>query len=432
MKQGARSVAARVIQDVANGRALDSALDDRSSDVSDNERALVAEMAYGVCRWNLQLDAMLDQLLDKRLKSSKQLVEQLLKVGLYQLFHMRIPAHAAVDETVKASVQLKQKWATRLVNAILRRAQREQQELLQKLEADSVIASGLPEWLYGSLSEQYPEQVQEIGTALLQRPPMTLRINSRLTTVTDYAESLVRAGMTSRPVEHVPQALVLDQPVSVDKLPGFDKGLVSVQDAGAQLAALFLEPQPGDTVLDACAAPGGKSCHLLELQPECSLTAVDVEQKRLQLIHDNLQRLGLEADVLQLDMSEPGDQLSDAGFDRILLDVPCSATGVMRRHPDIRLLRRKSDIAPLIMLQANILRHAWSLLRPGGRLLYATCSLLPGENWQQVSAFIDDTPDAAMVQLSHPAGIECSHGIQILPGSSGMDGFYYALMEKHG
>ncbi len=430
MKQSARSVAARVIQDVANGRALDSALDERSSDVSDNERALVAEIAYGVCRWHLQLDAMLDQLLDKRLKSSKQLVEQLLKVGLYQLFHMRIPAHAAVDETVKASVQLKQKWATGLVNAILRRAQREQQEILGKLNADPVIASGLPKWLYNSLSEYYPEQLQAIGTALLQRPPMTLRINSRLTTVSDYAESLARAGMTCKPVADVPQALVLDQPVTVDLLPGFDKGMVSVQDAGAQLAALFLDPQPGDRVLDACAAPGGKSCHLLELQPECILTAVDVDQKRLQLIHDNLQRLGLEADVLQLDMSEPGNQLAHAGFDRILLDVPCSATGVMRRHPDIRLLRRESDIAPLVMLQARILRHAWSLLRPGGRLLYATCSLLAGENWQQVSAFIDDTPDAGMVQLSHPTGIECSHGMQILPGSSTMDGFYYALMEK--
>ena len=431
MVVSARTAAARALEHVFAGRALDDALALVVDQVETRERALLFELAYGVCRWSQQLEALLDRLLKKRLKASKRSVEQIMRVGLYQLFHTRIPAHAAIDESVKATRQCGQDWAAGLVNAVLRRAQRDQHELLAAVMALPDVSCGLPHWLRTKLAHQWStEQLQAICGALLERPPLTLRVNLTRTSLADYAKRLEQADIANYDLPNHPAALVLETAVGVDALPGFAAGDCSVQDAGAQLAAVLLAPSAGDKVLDACAAPGGKSTHLLEFAPSCHLTAVDSDAGRLQRVTENLTRLGLHATTLVADLRTPQQQLQPQSFDRILLDAPCSATGVIRRHPDIRLLRRATDIASLEQLQARILAHCWQLLRPGGRLLYVTCSILAEENWLQMANFIAQHADARELPVTHPDALGCEHGMQVLPGTASMDGFYFALVEK--
>jgi 16S rRNA (cytosine967-C5)-methyltransferase len=418
------------VAEVAAGRSLADALP--AAVVPEGERALLAELAYGTCRWFQRLDFLLARLLERPLKPRDADLKALLLVGLYQLGGTRVATHAAVDETVAAARALGKDWATGLVNAVLRAFLRDRAALEAAAAADPAAAHAHPAWLVTRLQAAWPDDWAAVLRAGNGRPPMALRVNRLRGSTADYLDALAAAGLAAAAVDAVPSAVVLDQPVDVGRLPGFGGGAVSVQDAGAQLAAPLLDPRPGEAVLDACAAPGGKTGHLLEWCPEARVTAVDVDPRRLQRVSENLGRLGLAARLAQGDAERPdGDWAADR-YDRILLDVPCTATGVIRRHPDIKLLRRAPDVAELVGRQARILDAVWPLLRPGGILLYVTCSLLPEENQRQIDGFLGRRPDACAVPIDAPWGRPAGAGRQILTGERGMDGFYYARLARTG
>lgn len=421
------SVITRVMQD---GQSLSTLLPDSFQTLPPERRALAQELCYGTLRWAPRLETLLKLLLSKPLKAKDSDVKSLLLLGLYQLAYMEIPAHAAVSETVAITSLLNKGWAKGLVNAVLRRFQREQAELEKKLEKDEVAASAHPSWLLTELKQAWPDTWQAIVDANNSRPPMTLRVNRSHQDRDAYKERLESEGLASTPSPHAPDALTLSNPVNVEQLPGFSKGDVSVQDAAAQLAATLLAPEPGMRVLDACAAPGGKTGHLLEICSDIELIALDIEDKRLQRVAQNLSRLELKAKLIAGDAASPSSWWDGKQFDRILLDAPCSASGVIRRHPDIKLLRHKEDIAQLTQLQANILEALWPLLKPGGRMIYATCSVLPQENSEQLANFLGNHEDAKEEPLQAQWGRKVSVGRQILPGQDGMDGFFYACIEK--
>ena len=432
--QSVRSVAANVLHGVIQGGSLTRLLAEHSGRVSENERALLSEMSFGSCRWFHRLDAVLALLMQKPLRKRDADIHALLIIGLYQLAYMRIKPHAILAETVNAARHLGKPMFTRLVNGVLRGFQREQQSLLERVDNNEVALYSMPQWLLDELKSSWPDHWQLICKAMLQQPPMSLRLNTRSTPVENYIQRLVEKNMQARPVAGIPSALILDKAVPVEQIPGFSEGEVSVQDAGAQLAAMLLDAQPGTQVLDACAAPGGKTGHMLERSEDLQMTAIDVDEQRLQKVAENLQRLKLRANLAVGDAGENDGDWARQHYDCILLDVPCSATGVIRRHPDIKLLRRRNDIAGLVQQQRRILLNIWPLLKPGGRLLYITCSLLSAENEQQVEWLLQQKPDA--VELSLQPKVEHhnrKHGIQVIPGNSNMDGFFYCLLtkEKH-
>lgn len=392
---------------------------------------MVQELCYGVLRWWLRLRWMANSLLERPLKQRDKDLEVLILIGIYQLLYMRIPTHAAVAETVEGARNLGKPWASGLINGVLRNLIRNQEDLLTSIAVDIAADLSCPEWLLGMIRKAWPEQWRSILEATNGRPSMSLRVNLKRCSRNDYLELLQKAAIVASPIPEVASGVVLDKPQDVFGLPGFADGLVSVQDGGAQLAAGLLDVQPGDKVLDLCAAPGGKTCHILELAPaNTSMTAVDIHTDRLQKVRDNLQRLGLTATLYTGDAAEPEGEWMDTGYDRILLDVPCSATGVIRRHPDIKLLRRPDDIGVLVSMQERILHSAWSLLNPGGVLVYATCSLLPRENEKQIGNFLSKHEDADELPIDRAWGRVRSYGRQTLPGEGSMDGFYYARIKK--
>ena len=425
-----RLVAALAVADVLAGCSLSDALPARSQRLEGRDRAFAAEMAYGTCRWFWRLDGLVANLLARPLKRRHADLRALLLCGAYQLLYMRVPAHAAVAETVTAARLAGKAWASGLVNGVLRRLQREQSEQLSRLDAEPVTRYALPGWLIANLSTDWPSRWQAVCEALNERPVLTLRVNRTRISVEDYAARLAALGVEARPVSGLRYAFTLDAPRDVTEIPGFEQGLVSVQDAGAQRAGGLLDLAAGQRVLDACAAPGGKTGQLLELQPQLAVTALDMDSARLARVADNLKRLGLEAKLLVADASAPEGWWDGATFDRVLLDVPCSATGVIRRHPDIRMLRRASDVGALVARQDAILEAVWPLLRPGGKLLYATCSLLSAENEDRIAAFLPRHPDAVALPLHVDWGHRRGSGRQLLPGEYGGDGFYYALLQK--
>jgi len=379
------------------------------------DRNWLNEVTMGVLRTLPLLQSWLRPMLNKPLKGDKKIIEHLLLVGFYQLAFMRVSAHAATHETVEAAGALKAKSLTGLVNGILRHFQR-QERAQAKSEA---MKAGLPGWIYKKLAASYPEQLEAVIDAMNAKPPIWLRVNTEKTTVEAFAQTLNEANVSfSRSSEH-PDALIIDKG-DITQLPGFEQGAFTVQDGAAQLAASYLSPLAGERILDCCAAPGGKTTHLYAKAPDSQIVALELEPSRIERISENLLRLGAEAKVVQGDASQPETWWDGQAFDRILLDVPCSATGIIRRHPDIRWLRKVTDIAPLVALQASILDAIWPLLKRGGTMLYATCSILPEENQQQIDQFLSRTPDAK------PDGIMR----QILPGEAQMDGFYYARLVK--
>jgi len=395
------------------------------------DRALVRELCYGVLRWHPRLEALLQGLLQHPLKARDADVHALLLLGLYQLAYMRVPPHAAVGETVSAVAALGKEWARGLVNGVLRRFQRERERLEDALAADLTATLAHPAWLLEALQDAWPEDWRRVAEAGNQRPPMVLRVNTRRLGRGAYLQQLAGAGMTARSLPGAPQALLLDKPVDVAALPGFARGEVSVQDAGAQLAALLLDLHPGQRVLDACAAPGGKTGHLLELEPGLAeVLAMDRDAERMRRVSATLTRLGLAAQALVADAADPAAWWDGRLFDRILLDAPCSATGVIRRHPDIKVLRRMGDIAAVQSEQARLLEALWPLLGKGGMLLYVTCSVLPQENQHQVVRFLGAHPEAEELPIHASWGRPCAAGRQILSGEAGMDGFYYARLHK--
>ncbi len=426
-----RVMAARIISQVADGCSLSDALSEKLAEVSPKERALVQELCYGVLRWWLRLHWIANSLLDRQLKSRDADLEALILIGIYQLLYMRVPPHAAVAETVEATRGLDKSWASGLVNGVLRNMIRNQDDLLASIAEDDMADLSFPNWLFGSIKKAWPQEWRAIMEASNDRPPMSLRVNLKRGSREAYLEKLQAQAIEAEPIPVVESGIVLDKPQDVFGLPGFADGLVSVQDGGAQLAAGLLDLQPGQAVLDLCAAPGGKSCHILEAAPgDITLVAVDVHKGRLQRVSENLERLDLEAALYAGDAAEPHGEWADRTYDRILLDVPCSATGVIRRHPDIKLLRRPEDIATLVELQGRILQSAWSLLKPGGMLVYVTCSLLPRENEKQVKSFLSNNDDAVELAIDATWGHARGVGRQTLPGEDSMDGFYYARLEK--
>lgn len=426
-----RTSAARVLGRVlGDGQSLAVALPPLLAEVDARDRSLLQELCYGVCRWQPQLQALLDALLERPLAPNESMVRALLLVGLYQLWHLRVPEHAAVAETVAAARPLRRPWAVGLTNAVLRAALRRHAELVARLEQDEVARTAHPRWLLDQLCRDWPDDAPEILAANNVRPPLTLRVNRRHYGREAYRAQLAAAGWEAQPVAGADSALLLDQSTEPTRLPGFAEGWATVQDAGAQLAAPLLDPQAGMRVLDACAAPGGKTGHLLEYASDLDLTALDQDAERLTRVREQLDRLRLPARLVAGDARQPGDWWDGVSYDRILVDAPCSGVGVIRRHPDIKLLRRGSDIAALAERQSAILASLWPLLRPGGCLLYVTCSVLRQENEQVVASFIDAHPDAVEQPIVASWGRPAGRGRQILPGEGGMDGFYYARLSK--
>ncbi|AZP70127.1 16S rRNA (cytosine(967)-C(5))-methyltransferase RsmB [Pseudomonas poae] len=427
-----RLAAAKALAAVLNGKAsLNSSLPTQLDKVEDRDRGFTQDLAFGTARWQPRLSALAAKLLQKPFKAADADVEALLLVGLYQLLYTRVPAHAAIGETVGCADKLKKPWAKALLNAVLRRAQRESEALLAELEHDPVVRTAHPRWLQKSLKAFWPEQWEAICAANNAHPPMILRVNRRHHSRDAYLQLLTDAGINATPCVYSVDGIVLEAATDVRSLPGFAEGWISVQDEAAQLAADLLDLAPGQRVLDACCAPGGKTCHILEVEKDLAgVVAVDLEAKRLVRVRENLARLGLSAELIAADGRDTATWWDGKPFQRILLDAPCSATGVIRRHPDIKLTRQPDDIAALAVLQGELLDAMWPTLEVGGILLYATCSTLPTENTEVIEAFLARTSGARELDLATAAGIKQPHGRQLLAQEGGHDGFYYAKLIK--
>lgn len=426
----ARAGAAQVLAGIADGRSLDAALERTRPRIDEGERALLQELAYGAVRFRLRFEPLLRSRLRRPFKPRDRDLEGLLLVALYEIAMMRTPSHAAVNGAVEAAGALGKGWARGLINGVLRGVLRDPDAL--SVPADPREAHGWPEWLAEELEHDWPREWPDIAASGTARPPMTLRVNLARVPRDAYIERLHEAGIEARPGQ-APAALTLESPVAVERLPGFADGLVSVQDEAAQWASLLLAVPPGGRVLDACAAPGGKTGHLAEIRPAPDhIVAVESDPARAERLQEGLGRLSAAAEVIVADATDTAAWWDGRPFDRILLDAPCSGTGVIRRHPDIKLLRRPRDIDALVQTQARLLDALWPLLAPGGMLLYATCSILRRENVHQVEAFLQRHDDAAPVSIDPGAGRADGPGRQILPGESGMDGFFYACMRANG
>lgn len=387
------------------------------------------EICFGVCRHYFRLCTLADRLLNKRPKDLGVWVSLL--IGLYQLHYLRIPDYAVVKETVALVEQVRKSWAKGLVNAVLRTYCRERETLLAALQDDPAFMYGHPEWFIKRLQKAWPTNWQNILQANDNHPPMSLRVNARHTSTSEYLANLKQQGIDAQAQRHAKQGIVLTIPSDVHDLPGFGNGDVSVQDEAAQLAVSLLDLKPGLRVLDACAAPGGKTCHILETEKALSAcVALDIDSQRLKRVQENLHRLHLQATLLKGDGLQPETWWDSILFDRILLDAPCSATGVIRRHPDIKLLRTEADITSVTTLQGGLLQALWPLLAPGGIMVYATCSVMPEENEQQMNHFVANQGDCQFMNQEQPWGRNTGHGWQILPGENNMDGFFYSVLMK--
>ena len=427
-----RLAAAKALTAVLNGKAsLNSSLPLQLDKVEARDRGLTQDLAFGTARWYPRLSALANKLLQKPFKAADADVEALLLVGLYQLLYTRVPAHAAIGETVGCADKLKKPWAKGLLNAVLRNAQRDSEALLAELEHDPVVRTAHPRWLQKSLKAFWPEQWEAICAANNAHPPMILRVNRRHKTRDQYLQLLAESDVQAQPCVYSRDGIVLAEACDVRNLPGFAEGWISVQDEAAQLAADLLDLAPGQRVLDACCAPGGKTCHILEAEPQLAgVVAIDLEAKRLVRVRENLERLGLSAELIAADGRDTATWWDGKPFQRILLDAPCSATGVIRRHPDIKLTRQPDDIAALASLQGELLDAMWQTLEVGGILLYATCSTLPTENTEVIEAFLARTPGARELDIAGQFGIKQPHGRQLLAQEGGHDGFYYAKLIK--
>ncbi|HVA55435.1 MAG TPA: 16S rRNA (cytosine(967)-C(5))-methyltransferase RsmB [Gammaproteobacteria bacterium] len=428
-----RALAANMLVAVLrDGAYLNKSLRQLDSDIrTGRDSALIQELCYGSLRFQPRLEFWLDILLQQPLKQRDLDIHMLLLMGLYQLTEMRIPAHAVINETAEACRTLHKDWAVKLVNAVLRRFQREQAVFQSELSNNSEAFYAHPKWLIEHLQAEWPKDWQSILAANNQRPPLTLRANHRMVTRDALLQEFAAAGITAQPCKFSADGLILATPLQVETLPGFASGKFSVQDEAAQLAADLLDVQSGMRVLDACAAPGGKTCHLLEHYPGVGeVVAVDIDVERNGKIHESLGRLGLSAKVMKADALRPDDWWDRQPFQRILLDAPCSASGVIRRHPDIKAHRRPQDISAAVALQARLLTALWPLLASGGKLLYVTCSIFRMENADQILAFLASQVNAKPLEINNRWGVSAFPGRQILTGQSGMDGFYYACIEK--
>ncbi len=435
-KLAVRAQAAQTLAAVLQQKAsLASLMPPALENVDDTERSLLQQLCFGCCRWQPQLQSILNRLLEKPLKPKDSDIHALLLLGLYQLQYLRTPDHAAISATVDACRTLKKGWAEKLVNGVLRRFQREKDQLLAALDNSPAFVTAHPNWLRKQICNHWPDQASDIFTANNAHPPMTIRVSrsqvSREQTLQQLAESKIEAQATCFSSDGIQLAKAVD----VFDLPGFSEGHLSVQDEAAQLAADLMQLQGGERVLDACCAPGGKTGHLLEVgdtltKPLQEVIALDLEQRRLARVEENLARLKRSATLICADGQATEQWWDGKSFDRILLDAPCSATGVIRRHPDIKILRNATDIAKLAALQLALLKALWATLKPGGRLVYATCSVLPTENTEVIEAFLKHQKDAQHDPIDADWGVSQTCGRQLFPQKQGHDGFYYACLNK--
>jgi len=421
-----------LVQVLKHHRSLSEVLDSKFDIPDTRDRAFVQALCYTVLRFYPRYQAILDPRLAKPFKAKDFDLYLALICGICQLLDMRVAEHAALADTVEIARQVGKPWAVGLLNGVLRGVQRTLASCQTAWQdAQPSIYYAHPAWWLERWQRDWPDHWQSIAKANLQPPPMTLRVNGLQSSVEDYLAQLHAVGLEAERAPHTTCGIILREAVEVSRLPGFAQGQVSVQDGAAQLAAPLLECAPGMRVLDACAAPGGKLAHILEMYPDCQVWAVEQDHRRVGLIHDTLQRLRLSAVVKPGDASEPATWWDGQLFDRILLDVPCSACGVIRRHPDIKYLRRLSDIAVLAATQQKILQNVWPLLAPSGRIVYVTCSILDDENTQQIVTFVQQTSDAEIIPIQSSWGIAQTVGRQVLPGQQQMDGFYYACLRKN-
>ena len=432
-KLSVQLVAAHILRDVVDqSRSLDRAIESEASRVEPDLKPLLMELAYGSCRYYYYLDGILSQLLVKPIRQKDRMVHFLLIVGLYQLSYMRVPDHAAVDETVRALETSKQSWARGLVNGVLRNYARQRDDgalARYKTRLPESIQASFPTFLFNLIRESWAEHADTVFTASIHKPPMTLRVNRQKTTRKDYLAMLDKKNIGAAPTPESLYGISLDKPMPVDRVPMFSEGWVSVQDESAQLCMSELDLAENQRVLDACAAPGGKTCAILETEPTVTLTAVDLPE-RIESIRQNLRRIGLEADLKDTGLEEYADWWDGEVWDRILLDVPCSGTGVIGRHPDILHRRQQGDFDRFAEQQLNLLEDAWPMLSQGGLLLYVTCSIIPLENDEVVRRFSAKHSDASIQQIKSINGLKTDFGIQRLPGVHSGDGFYYCRLVK--
>ncbi len=418
MQEYAQAVST-LLRVVADGKSMDSSWSPGTS-------PLARQISYGVLRDFYKLDHLTRCLLDKPLPPKHADLKLLLFCGIYSIRSLNRPAHASVNAVVTTTSQLGKQWARGLVNAVLRNYIRKRASLDDMSDTTDEVQTNHPSWLVTRIRSAWPEFADQIFSVNNEQPPMVLRINRLKTTRDEYLVLLADNHMRARRGTMVDSSIILETPCPIDQLPGFENGLVSVQDEASQLAANLLPTRPGDRVLDACAAPGGKTCHLLEINSSIKLVANDKDKARLASVTENLSRLELNCELTHSDLLE----IKDRTFDRILLDAPCSATGIIRRHPDIKLLRRNSDIDKLCAAQSRLLDAAWMLLDEGGEILYSTCSVLREENEHVITRFIDQRQDVQILPIHINSGINLKTGLQLLPTRGGHDGFYFAHLRK--
>ena len=433
MRVDTRALAARGLAEVAmRGASLREVMDRSAPRLADpRDRALLMALLSEGARWWLRFDAAIDGLLEKSLRHKDPAIHALLVLGLVQLEILELQDYAAVAATVEAARALKRPQLAGLVNAVLRRWQRERAPLLARLDAKAQTRHAHPAWLADALQRDWPDRADAVMAADNAEPPLMLRVNRQRGERDELIARLRAAGQPATAHPWLADAVVLPHSTDVTRLPGFEDGAFAVQDGAAQVAADLADLHDGLRVLDACAAPGGKACHLLE-RARIDLTALDADARRAQRIRDNLMRLRLDAKLVIGDAGAPAGWWKRQPFDRILVDAPCSATGVLRRRPDVRLHRRESDIAAMGVQQRRILSALWPLLAPGGRLVYITCSVLRAENEAVVAELIEAHADAQHVPITLPAGQAAAVGWQILPGDGDLDGMYYAVLQKQG
>ncbi|SDW78381.1 16S rRNA (cytosine(967)-C(5))-methyltransferase RsmB [Marinobacter mobilis] len=422
-----RAVAAQVLLAVEQGQSLSQALPPALYQVDDHERSELQALCYGTCRWFHRLDAELQQRLKKPLRKQDRVIHQLMLVALFQLRFSQQASYAVLNEAVEACRDLGKPHLTGLVNGVLRGAERDGSPEL----TDPAAVLSHPLWMVEKLRHNWPDDWEAVLAANNIQAPMTLRVNQRQGSREDYLERLAEAGIEGRPTRFARNGIQLVKPQPVDRLPGFADGAVSVQDEAAQLCTSLLDLAPGQRVLDACAAPGGKTCAILESCDQLDeVVAIDQSEERLPRVQENLDRLALQATLKAADAAATEQWWDGQPFDRILLDVPCSASGVIRRHPDIKLLRREGDIVPLAAIQTGLLAAMWRILKPGGRLVYATCSVFPQENHRIIQRFLKQQTDARLVEPTVSWGRDMGAGRQLLPDPDSHDGFFYAVLTK--
>lgn len=427
-----RAQAAKTLSQLLKQEGSLASLLQRGDNAQDQQSfPLLQEIIFGTCRWYFQLDAILVQLLSKPLKAKDNDVRCLLLIGIYQLHHLRVPEYAVVNETVSATKILKKEWAKGLTNAILRGFIREQDSLISNSLKKPQGQYAHPQWFIKRLQAAWPTHWQQTLENNNLRPPMTLRVNTQKISREQFLQSLASADIAANAGDLATTSVYLAQACPVHEIPGFDEGLFSVQDEASQLIPDLMALASGQRLLDACAAPGGKTCHILESGYAFdSVLALDNDARRLERLHQNLERLQLSASVKTGDAGDTSQWWDGQPFDRILLDAPCSATGIIRRHPDIKLLRQDADIGKLQDIQSHLLATLWHCLAPNGLLLYSTCSVLPEENSFIVERFLQRHPDAKVEGIQAQWGVECPTGRQLLPQAGGNDGFFFARLRK--